>query len=85
LSHNELEGVPAIEALGNLLENNSSLLMLNLSENRLGDEGVELLSKAFNEGKSKLCKLYLSSIGATAQGFKTLFIALRLNQHLTYL
>jgi hypothetical protein len=43
--------VPAIEALGNLLENNSSLLMLNLSENRLGDEGVELLSKAFNEGK----------------------------------
>jgi len=85
LSHNDLEGVTAIENLGSLLDNSSSIVSLNLSENKIGDDGVELLSKYFNEGKSRLSKLYLSSIGATVNGLKTLFNALRLNQHLTYL
>jgi Ran GTPase-activating protein (RanGAP) involved in mRNA processing and transport len=85
LSHNVLEGVTAIENLGTLLDNSSSLMMLNLSENKIGDEGIELLSKAFNEGKSRLQKLYLSSVNATVTGFKTLFMALRLNQHLMHL
>jgi Ran GTPase-activating protein (RanGAP) involved in mRNA processing and transport len=79
LSHNDLEGVTAIENLGTLLDISSGIVMLNLSENRIGDEGVELLSKAFNEGKSRLSRLYLSSVGATVNGLKTLFIALRLN------
>jgi hypothetical protein len=59
--------------------------MLNLSENRIGDEGIELLSKSFNEGKSRLNKLYLSHVNGTAAGFKTLFMALKSNQHLTFL
>ncbi len=59
--------------------------MLNLSENNLRDEGIELLSKAFNEGKSRLSKLYLKEVNATAKGFRSLFNALKLNQHLTYL
>lgn len=59
--------------------------MLNLSENRIGDAGIELLSKAFNEGKSRLSKLFLATVGGTAAGFKTLFMALRLNQHMTHL
>jgi Ran GTPase-activating protein (RanGAP) involved in mRNA processing and transport len=85
LSHNDLEGVQAIEALGAFLESTSSLVQLNLSENRIGDAGIELLSKAFNEGKSRLSKLYLGSVGGTAAGFKTLFLALKSNQHLTFL
>ena len=79
LSHNDLEGVTAIENLGSLLDNSSSIVSLNLSENSIGDDGVELLSRYFNEGKSRLSKLYLSSIGATVNGLKTLFNALRLN------
>jgi len=43
-----------------LLENSSNLQMLNMSENNIGDDGVELLSKAFNEGKSRLSKLNIS-------------------------
>jgi len=85
LTHNDLEGVTAIENLGTLLDNSSSLMMLNLSEHKIGDEGIYLLSKAFNEGKSRLQKLYLSSVNATVTGFKTLFMALRLNQHLMHL
>ena len=85
ISHNDLEGVQAVEALSVLLDNMSSLLVLNLSENRIGDEGIELLSKSFNEGKSRLSKLNLTSVNGTAQGFKTLFMALRLNQHMTHL
>jgi hypothetical protein len=85
LSHNDLEGVTAIENLGSLLDNSSSIVSLNLSENKIGDDGVELLSKYFNEGKSRLSKLFISSIGASVNGLKTLFNALRLNQHLTYL
>jgi Ran GTPase-activating protein (RanGAP) involved in mRNA processing and transport len=80
-----LEGVDAVEALGAFLESSSSLIMLNISENKIGDEGIELLSKAFNEGKSRLNKLNLSHINGTAAGFKTLFMALRSNQHLTHL
>lgn len=56
--------------------------MLNMSENNIGDDGIELLSKCFNEGKSRLSKLNISSMGATLAGFKKLFMALRLNQHL---
>jgi hypothetical protein len=85
ISHNDLEGEAAIENLGTLLDITSSMVMLNLSENKLGDEGVALLSKCFNEGKSKLSKLSISSVGATVNGLRTLFSALRLNQHLTYL
>ncbi len=59
--------------------------MLNLSENKLGDEGIDLLSKAFNEGKSRLSKLNISSVGGTVYGLRTLFTALRSNQHLTHL
>jgi Ran GTPase-activating protein (RanGAP) involved in mRNA processing and transport len=82
LSHNDLEGIHAVEALNSFLDSSSSLVMLNLSENRIGDDGIELLSKAFNEGKSRLQKLNLSSVGGSAQGFKTLFKALKLNQWL---
>jgi len=58
---------------------------LNLSENKIGDAGIELLSKAFNENKSRLSKLYMSNVDGTLAGFKTLFTALRANQHLTHL
>ena len=40
LSHNDLVGVAAIESLGSLLESTSSLVSLNLSENKIGDEGL---------------------------------------------
>lgn len=85
IAHNELEGVPAIESLGCLLDSTSSLQMLNLSENRIGDDGVELMAKSFNEGKCRLAKLILSNISATAVGFKALFTALRSNQYLLHL
>lgn len=85
LSHNDIEGVSGIEALGTLLDISSSMVMLNLSENKIGDEGIDLLSKAFNEGKSRLSKLNISSVGGTVYGLRTLFTALRSNQHLTHL
>jgi hypothetical protein len=58
---------------------------LNISENKIGDSGIELLSKAFNENKSRLSKLYASNIDGTLAGFKYLFTGLRANQHLTHL
>lgn len=79
LSHNDLDGVAGIEALGTLLDITSSMIMLNLSENKIGDEGIDLLSKAFNEGKSRLSKLNISSVGGTVYGLRTLFTALRSN------
>jgi hypothetical protein len=85
LSHNDLIGVEAIENLGSLLDHSSKLTSLNLSENKIGDAGIELLSKAFNENKSRLSKLYMSNVEGTLAGFKTLFTALRANQHLTHL
>ena len=85
LSHNDLEGVPAVESLAAFLESSSALQLLNLNENRIGNEGIELLAKAFNEGKSRLSKLYLANVGGTAAGFKTLFMALKSNQHLVFL
>ena len=85
ISHNDIDGVEGVESLGSLLDNSSALQSLNLSENKIGDAGIELLSKAFNEGNSRLSKLYLASIGGTAVGFKTLFHALRTNQHLVHL
>ena len=85
LSHNDLVGTGGIESLGSLLDYTSCLVTLNLSENKLGDEGIELLSKAFDEGKSKLVRLYLGYVGATAVGFKTLFMSLKINQHLRHL
>lgn len=85
LSHNELDGVEAVEALSAFLESSSSLVMLNISENKIGDAGIELLSKAFNEGKSRLNKLYLAHVHGTAAGLKTLFSAIKSNQHLTHL
>ena len=79
LSHNDLDGVGAVESLNCFLESSSNLQLLNLNENKIGNDGLELLSKAFNEGKSRLNRLYLASIGATAAGFKTLFMALKSN------
>jgi len=37
LSHNDLNGVEAIENLGTLLDHSSNLTSLNLSENKIGD------------------------------------------------
>ncbi len=79
LSHNDLVGVEAIENLGTLLDHTSNLVSLNLSENKIGDEGIELLSKAFNENKSRLSKLYISNVDGSLVGLKTLFTALRAN------
>ena len=44
-----------------------------------------LLAKAFDEDKSRLNKLYLTSVSATAMGFKSIFKALKSNVYLTFL
>ena len=85
ISHNDLEGAPAIEALTSFLQGSSSLKFLNLSENKIGNEGLGLLAKAFDEDKSRLNKLYLTSVSATAMGFKSIFKALKSNVYLTFL
>ncbi|XP_051763715.1 NACHT, LRR and PYD domains-containing protein 12-like isoform X4 [Ctenopharyngodon idella] len=69
-------------ALTSALRSNSHLTELNLSENKIGDEGLMLLSDGLMDPHCKLENLMLSRCNITAEGCAALASALRSNSHL---
>jgi Ran GTPase-activating protein (RanGAP) involved in mRNA processing and transport len=61
------------------------LLELNLSSNKIGDQGVEDLTKVFHQNVSCLMKLDLSNCGITCSSIGKLFYSLKSNNFLKYL
>ncbi|XP_059817857.1 NACHT, LRR and PYD domains-containing protein 3-like [Hypanus sabinus] len=70
------------EDLVSALSTNPSLTELNLSENKLGDSGVKLVSAALRNPECKIQKLQLRDVGLTDSGAKDLVSALSTNQSL---
>ncbi|ROL52047.1 Ribonuclease inhibitor [Anabarilius grahami] len=68
-------------ALTSALRSNSHL-RLDLTENKIGDEGLMLLSDGLKDPHCKLEKLTLSRCKITAEGCAALTSALRSNSHL---
>ncbi|XP_065096621.1 NACHT, LRR and PYD domains-containing protein 12-like [Paramisgurnus dabryanus] len=69
-----------------LISNSSSLTELNLSENKLQDSGVKLLSDGLKNTNCELKILQLSNCSITEEGYKSLALALELHpSHLTEL
>ncbi|XP_067260689.1 ribonuclease inhibitor-like isoform X2 [Chanodichthys erythropterus] len=70
------------DALTSALRSNSHLRELDLSENKIGDEGLMLLSDRLKDPHCKLEKLWLSQCNITAEGCAALTSALRSSSHL---
>ncbi|XP_069759182.1 NACHT, LRR and PYD domains-containing protein 3-like isoform X2 [Narcine bancroftii] len=84
LGDNDLTEISA-GYLADVLSTNHSLTELNLSDNELGDSGVELLAKALGKPGNKMQRLWLDCVGLTAIGTKELASALCVNCSLTVL
>ncbi|XP_059817093.1 NACHT, LRR and PYD domains-containing protein 3-like [Hypanus sabinus] len=73
------------EDLVSALSTNPSLMELDLSDNKLGDSGVKLVSAALRNPECKIQKLELYRIGLTGSGAGDLASALSTNPSLTEL
>ncbi|XP_062896098.1 LOW QUALITY PROTEIN: NACHT, LRR and PYD domains-containing protein 3-like [Mobula hypostoma] len=74
-----------VEDLVSVLSTNTSLTELNLSDNKLGDSGVKLVSAALRNPECKIQKLGLINVGLTDSGAEDLVSALSTNPSLTEL
>ncbi|XP_062896162.1 NACHT, LRR and PYD domains-containing protein 3-like [Mobula hypostoma] len=73
------------EDLASALSANTSLTELNMSDNKLGDSGVKLVSAALKNPEGKIQKLGLKDVGLTDSGAEDLVSALSTNPSLTEL
>ncbi|XP_059817967.1 NACHT, LRR and PYD domains-containing protein 3-like isoform X2 [Hypanus sabinus] len=73
------------EDLASALSTNTSLRTLNLSDNKLGDSGVKLVSAALRNPECKIQKLRLIKVGLTDSGAEDLVSALSTNRLLAEL
>ncbi|XP_032872000.1 ribonuclease inhibitor-like [Amblyraja radiata] len=73
------------EDLVSALSTNHSLTELELTENKLGDSGVKLVSAALRKPDCKIQKLWLDAVGLTYSGAQDLVSALSTNPSLTEL
>ncbi|XP_032871979.1 NACHT, LRR and PYD domains-containing protein 3-like [Amblyraja radiata] len=73
------------EDLVSALSTNHSLMELELTENKLGDSGVKLVSAALRKPDCKIQKLWLDAVGLTDSGAEDLVSALSTNPSLTEL
>ncbi|XP_067835964.1 NACHT, LRR and PYD domains-containing protein 3-like [Heptranchias perlo] len=73
------------EDLVSALSKNRSLTVLDLSDNKLGDSGVKLLSAALRNPDCKIQKLDLNDVGLTDSCTEDLVSALSTNRSLTVL
>ncbi|XP_067835983.1 NACHT, LRR and PYD domains-containing protein 3-like [Heptranchias perlo] len=73
------------EDLSSALSTNRSLTVLNLSDNKLGDSGVKLLTAALRNPDCKIQELDLSNVGLTDSCTDDLVSALSTNRSLTVL
>ncbi|XP_072893364.1 NACHT, LRR and PYD domains-containing protein 3-like [Hemitrygon akajei] len=73
------------EDLASALSTNPSLTELNLSENKLGDSGVKLVSAALRNPECKIQKLRLMDVSITDSGAEDLVSALSTKSSLTEL
>ncbi|XP_067836949.1 NACHT, LRR and PYD domains-containing protein 3-like [Heptranchias perlo] len=71
------------EDLSSALSTNRSLTDLDLSDNKLGDSGVKLLSAALRNPECKIQKLGLCDVSLTASCTEDLFSTLSTNRSLT--
>ncbi|XP_048020981.1 NACHT, LRR and PYD domains-containing protein 12-like [Megalobrama amblycephala] len=69
-------------ALASALRSNSHLRELDLTQNKIGDKGLMLLSDGLKDPHCKLEKLRLNNCDITAEGCAALASALRSNSHL---
>ncbi|XP_072893552.1 NACHT, LRR and PYD domains-containing protein 3-like [Hemitrygon akajei] len=74
-----------VEDLVSALRTNPSLTELDLSENKLGDSGVKLVSAALRNPECKIQKLWLYNVGLRDSGAEDLAFALITNSSLTEL
>ncbi|XP_067836953.1 NACHT, LRR and PYD domains-containing protein 3-like [Heptranchias perlo] len=79
---NDLTG-SCSEDLSSALSTNRSLMVLNLSNNKLGDSGVKLLSEALRNPDCKIQKLDLDGVDLTDSCAEDLSSALITNRSLT--
>ncbi|XP_059817124.1 NACHT, LRR and PYD domains-containing protein 3-like isoform X2 [Hypanus sabinus] len=73
------------EDLASALSTNPSLTELDLSDNKLGDSGVKLVSAALRNPECKIQRLGLWDVGLTDSGAEDLVSALSTNPSLTWL
>ncbi|XP_032890347.1 NACHT, LRR and PYD domains-containing protein 3-like isoform X5 [Amblyraja radiata] len=73
------------EDLASALSTNHSLTELDLSDNKLGDLGVKLVSVALRNPDCKILRLGLDKVGLTDSGAEDLASALSINPSLTQL
>ncbi|XP_072893793.1 NACHT, LRR and PYD domains-containing protein 3-like [Hemitrygon akajei] len=74
-----------VEDLVSALSTKPSLTVLNLSDNKLGDSGVKLVSAALRNPECKIQKLGLYDVGLTDSGAEDLISALSTNPSLMVL
>ncbi|XP_072894830.1 NACHT, LRR and PYD domains-containing protein 3-like [Hemitrygon akajei] len=74
-----------VEDLASALSTNPSLTELGLSNNKLGDSGVKLVSEALKNPECKIQKLWLMEVSLTDSGVEDLIAALNTSPSLTEL
>ncbi|KAL9644441.1 hypothetical protein ABK040_016568 [Willaertia magna] len=72
----------AVTHLANLIRENKSLKKIDLSDNQIGDSGIEILMTPIQQSQSNIAKLDLSNTGVTKVGVQTILKTLELNKNI---
>lgn len=85
MSNNELQGAAAIQCFSQMLSQSKAIQELDLSDNNLGDPGMEEIARIYQQNANRLMKITLKNIQATSVSVGKLFFALKGNNFLTQL
>ncbi|KAI2650566.1 NLR family CARD domain-containing protein 3 [Labeo rohita] len=85
LNNNSITAKGCVALTSAFNSNSSNLIELDLSENKLGNSGIEEICPLLENTQCILEKLKLSDCSITEEGYKTLASTLKSNSHLTEL
>ena len=77
-----MDSLNAVEVLVKLIRNNKSLRKIDISDNRIADNGVKAIATVLSEQDVHLGKIDISNVGLTGEGIRYVIDAVKKNSNL---